>query len=62
MSEENEFAKIKAGKVVKAAAVGAGVVGVALVAPIGLATVVGLGLAGAASSWFVDSASDSLKE
>jgi hypothetical protein len=63
MSQENdnEVTKITPEKVVKAAAIGAGVVGVALIAPIGMAGVVGMGLVSAAASWFADSAGDALK-
>jgi hypothetical protein len=63
MSQENdnEFAKITPEKVVKSAAIGAGVVGVALIAPIGIAGVVGMGLVSAAASWFADSAGDALR-
>jgi hypothetical protein len=63
MSQENdnELTKITPEKVVKATAVGAGVVGVALIAPIGMAGVVGMGLVGAAASWFADSAGDAIK-
>jgi hypothetical protein len=64
MSQENdnEFAKITPEKVVKAAAISAGVVGVALIAPIGMAGVIGMGLIGAAASWFTDSAGDTIKK
>jgi predicted homoserine dehydrogenase-like protein len=64
MSQENdnEFARITPGKVVKAAAVGAGVVGAALIAPIGIASVVGMGLVGIATSWFADSAGAAIKK
>lgn len=63
MSQENdnELAKVTPEKVVKAAAVGAGVVGVALIAPIGMAGVVGMGLVGLAASWFADSVGDAIK-
>jgi hypothetical protein len=63
MSQENdnELAKITPEKVVKATAIGAGVVGVALIAPIGIAGVVGMGLVGAAASWLADSAGDAMK-
>ncbi|MFN9052277.1 MAG: hypothetical protein ACK5V6_04535 [Pseudanabaena sp.] len=59
---ENEFTNITPEKVVKAATVGAGVVGVALIAPIGIAGVVGMGLIGVAASWFTDSAGDAIKK
>jgi hypothetical protein len=62
MSEDNEFKKVKTGKVAKAAAIGAGVVGGALIAPIGMAGVVGLGIAGVASSWLADSAVDTVNK
>jgi hypothetical protein len=60
--DDNEFANITPEKVFKAAAVTAGVVGVALVAPIGIAGVVGMGLVGAATSWFTDSVGDTIKK
>jgi hypothetical protein len=60
--DENEFTNITPEKVVKAAAVGAGVVGVALIAPIGIAGVVGMGLIGVAASWVTDSAGDAIKK
>lgn len=59
---KNEFTNITPEKVVKAAVVSAGVVGVALIAPIGIAGVVGMGLIGAAASWFTDSAGDAIKK
>ena len=59
---ENEFTNITPEKVVKAAVVSAGVVGAALIAPIGIAGVVGMGLIGAAASWFTDSAGDAIKK
>jgi hypothetical protein len=59
---ENEFTNITPEKVVKATLVSAGVVGAALIAPIGIAGVVGMGLIGAAASWFTDSAGDAIKK
>ena len=59
---DNELTKITPGKVVKATAISAGVVGVALIAPIGMAGVVGMGLAGAAASWLADSVGDAAKK
>jgi hypothetical protein len=61
-TEDNEFTKVNTDKVTKATVIGAGIVGVALIAPIGVAGVVGLGLVGAASSWLADSAADTFKK
>ena len=62
LPEDNDFTKVNTGKVTKATVIGAGIVGVALIAPIGVAGVVGLGLVGAASSWLADSAADTFKK
>lgn len=59
---DNELTNITPGKVVKATAISAGVVGVALIAPIGMAGVVGMGLASAAASWLADSVEMQLRK
>lgn len=60
--DDNEFARITPAKVAKAAVVSAGVVGVALIAPIGMSGVIGMGLVAAVASWFTDSTEDAINK
>lgn len=53
---------ITLGKVVKAAAVGAGACTVAVIAPLGATAVVAITAVAAGTSWAVDSAGDQIKK